>query len=457
MKQHTLKNSFTLAGKGLHTGAMVHARFLPAEENEGIRICRVDLEGKPCFPALADYVSATERGTVLSNGEWKISTVEHALSALSAMGVDNCLIEVDGPEMPILDGSAKYYVEEIQKTGLREQKADAKVFVVRRKMQFEQNGCRIVLLPDDYYSLDVHISFHSPVLNNQYASIEDFREYPSEVAPARTFCFVREVRPLLGMGLIKGGDLQNALVIYDEEMEQSDLNTLALGLGQETHDATRLGYLSPLKFDNEPARHKLLDLIGDLSLLGCRIQGKVIAVRPGHTVNTTFCRMLRQEMKKTAQQMPVVLPTDKPLLEREDICCILPHRDPMLLVDKVYQVDAENIVATKVFTTDEPFFKGHFPGEPIVPGVLLVEAMAQAGGILVLHDKEDASLYSTYLMKADHTKFRRKVVPGEMLVMHLKVMEPMRRGVIVMRAEGFVNNQLAVEAELTAQVIKNKE
>ncbi|MBR1809672.1 MAG: UDP-3-O-acyl-N-acetylglucosamine deacetylase [Paludibacteraceae bacterium] len=296
MKQHTLKSEFTLSGKGLHTGCMVSARFLPAQENTGIRMCRTDLEGKPCYEALADYVSATERGTVLKNGEWQISTVEHALSALSAMGVDNCLIEVDGAEMPILDGSALPYVEKIQKAGLKEQKADVRIFVVKEKTELEQNGSRIVLLPYDKFSLDVHISFRSPVLSNQYASIENFEEYASCVAPARTFCFVREVRPLLGMGLIKGGDLQNALVIYDEHMPQEELNKLALGLGQETHDADRLGYLSPLKFDNEPAAHKLLDLIGDLSLLGCRLQGKVIATRPGHTVNTAFCRMLRQKM-----------------------------------------------------------------------------------------------------------------------------------------------------------------
>ena len=298
MKQHTLKASFSFRGKGLHTASLVNARFLPAEDNFGIRICRTDLEGKPCFEALADYVSATERGTVLQNGEWLVSTVEHALSALSAMGVDNCLIEVDGPEMPILDGSAKYYVEAIQKVGIEEQDSEVRTFVVKKKIELEQNGSHLVLLPDDSLSIDVHISFRSPVLNNQYATLDNYSDYAADIAPARTFCFVREVRPLLAMGLIKGGDLQNALVIYDEKVPQEELNSLALSLGQETHDASRLGYLSPLNFDNEPARHKLLDLIGDLSLLGCRIQGKIIATRPGHTVNTAFCRMLRQEMKR---------------------------------------------------------------------------------------------------------------------------------------------------------------
>lgn len=454
MKQHTLNTEFTLSGKGLHTGKHVTARFLPADDNTGIRLCRTDLPDKPCYPALADYVSATERGTVLKCGEWQISTVEHALSALSALGVDNCLIEVDGPEMPILDGSALPYVVEIQRVGRKEQSAEVKVYVVRQKLELEQNGSRIVVLPDDSLSMDVHISFHSPVLNNQYASIDDFSDYAADIAPARTFCFVREVRPLLSMGLIKGGDLQNALVIYDEPVPQEELNSLALSLGQETHDATRLGYLSPLKFDNEPACHKLLDLIGDLSLLGCRLQGKVIATRPGHTVNTAFCRLLRQQMKRESQQPPLITPDSKPLFGSTDICRILPHRYPMLLVDKVYQITDTNIIAAKNFTHDEPFFEGHFPGEPIVPGVLLLEAMAQAGGILVLYDKPDPTLYGTYLMKIDKAKFRRKVLPGDTLLMRLAVIEPIRRGIIVMRAEGYVAEQLAVEAELTAQVIK---
>ncbi len=296
MKQHTLNNTFTLSGKGLHTASFVTAVFQPADAGTGIRLCRTDLEGKPCYQALADYVSATERGTVLSNGEWRISTVEHALSALAGMGIDNCLIELDGAEMPILDGSAQPYVEAVIKAGIKEQDADAHVFVVKRKLEWEQNGSRIELFPDDRLSVDVHVSFRSPVLSNQFASIETYDDYAADIAPARTFCFVREVKPLLSMGLIKGGDLQNALVIYDELMPQQELNKLALSLGQETHNASRLGYLSPLKFDNEPARHKLLDLIGDLSLLGCRIQGRIIATRPGHSINTAFCRLLRKEM-----------------------------------------------------------------------------------------------------------------------------------------------------------------
>lgn len=459
MKQNTLKDSFSFSGKGLHTGLNINAVFLPAPENTGIRICRVDLPEKPCYQATAEYVSATERGTVLQNGEWKISTVEHALSALYAMGVDNCLIEVDAPEMPILDGSAKYFTEAIQRVGLQEQDAEQNIFVVRRKMVFEnqETGSKIVLLPDDEYSVDVHIGFPSEVLKNQFASLESLNDYPAEIAPARTFCFLREVQFLLGKGLIKGGDLQNAVVIYDQPMPQNDFDILAEQLGQPKQNADKLGYLCQLNYDNEPARHKLLDLIGDLSLLGCRIQGKIIATRPGHTSNTLFCKQLRKEIKRSDVLPPMHIDPTHPLMENKDIAKLLPHRYPMLLVDKVLAMNTNTIVAMKNFTLNEPFFQGHFPGEPIVPGVLLLEAMAQVGGILVLHDKEDASKYSTYFMKIDKAKFRQKVVPGDTIIFRLEMIGPIRRGIITMQGYSFVGDKVVAEAELTAQVIKNKD
>lgn len=457
MKQHTIKSGFAFDGKGLHTGCILHAEFKPAAENTGIRICRTDLPDKPCYEATADYVSATERGTVLEKGEWRVSTVEHALSALYAMGVDNCLIEVDGPEIPILDGSAKYYVDAIKRVGIEEQKAEQKVFVVRHKIEYknEETGTKITLLPDDDYSLDVHISFPSEVLHNQYASLESMSDYATEIAPARTFCFVREIRGLLSHGLIKGGDLQNALVIYDQELSQEEFDQLALQLGQPTQDASKLGYLSALHHDNEPARHKLLDLIGDLSLIGCRIQGRVIATRPGHGANTQFCKQLRKEMRKTEILPPVFNRDDKPLLGIADIRHLLPHRYPMLFVDKVLQMTDKTIIAMKNFTTNEPFFQGHFPNEPIVPGVLLLEAMAQAGGILVLHDKPDASNYSTYFVKINNAKFRQKVLPGDTLIFRMELLEPIRRGIVVMQGYCFVDERLVAEAELTAQIVKN--
>lgn len=295
MKQHTLKAPFSFEGKGLHTGLFIHATFLPAEENTGVRICRTDLEGRPTYEAIADYVTATERGTVLERGAWKVSTVEHALSALYAMGVDNCLIEVDAPEMPILDGSAKYYIQSIEKVGLQEQDAEQKVFVVTEPIEYiSERGNKMVILPCDHYEAGVTIAYESGILREQSAQIHDLADYKRELSAARTFCFVREIEPLLRMGLIKGGDLQNALVIYETPMSQEGLDYMTDKLGQPRLDANKLGYLSPLNYPNEPARHKLLDLIGDMSLLGCRLQGKIAALRPGHTFNTQCAKRLRQ-------------------------------------------------------------------------------------------------------------------------------------------------------------------
>ena len=297
MKQHTLKSSFSFESKGLHTGLYLHTTFLPAEANTGIRICRIDLKGRPTYEAVADYVTATERGTVLERGSWKVSTVEHALSALYALGVDNCLIEVDGPEMPILDGSAKYYVKAIQEVGLQEQDAEQKVFVVTEPIEYiSERGSKMMLLPADKYEIEVTITYPTGLLREQRAELYDLSEYIREISSARTFCFVREIEPLLRMGLIKGGDLQNALVIYETPMSQEGLDYMTDKLGQPHLDATKLGYLSPLNYPNEPARHKLLDLIGDMSLLGCRIQGKIIALRPGHTFNTQCCKRLRNKI-----------------------------------------------------------------------------------------------------------------------------------------------------------------
>ena len=297
MKQHTLKSSFSFESKGLHTGLQLHATFLPAEVNTGIRICRTDLEGRPTYEAIADYVTATERGTVLERGAWKVSTVEHALSALYALGVDNCLIEVDGPEMPILDGSAKYYIQAVEEVGLQEQYAEQKVYVVSEPIEYlSERGNRMLILPCDHYEAEVTITYATGLLREQKAEITDLKDYKRELSLARTFCFVREIEPLLRMGLIKGGDLQNALVIYETPMSQEGLDYMTEKLGQPRLDASKLGYLSPLNYPNEPARHKLLDLIGDMSLLGCRIQGKIIALRPGHTFNTQCAKRLRNKM-----------------------------------------------------------------------------------------------------------------------------------------------------------------
>ena len=297
MKQHTIKDSFTLQSVGLHTGLFVTATFHPAPENTGVCLRRVDLPGQPCHQALADYVSATERGTVLERGKWKVSTVEHALSALYALGVDNCIIDVDAPEMPILDGSARMFVREIQRVGILEQEAEQQVYVVKEPIEYiSEHGHSMRIEPCDHYEVDVTIAFQSNILREQHASLTDLKDYPQDISSARTFCFVREIEPLLRVGLIKGGDLKNALVIYEQELSQSGMDYFCDKLGQPHLDATKLGYLSPLNYPNEPARHKLLDVIGDVSLLGLRLQGKVIAYKPGHTFNTQCIRRLRNQI-----------------------------------------------------------------------------------------------------------------------------------------------------------------
>lgn len=458
MKQQTLANSFTLEGKGLHTGLNIRLTFLPAAENTGICIKRVDLPGQPCYEATSDLVSSTQRGTVLEKGEWKISTIEHAMAALSAADIDNCLIEVNAPEFPIMDGSARPFIQAIAEAGVVQQKEDREMFVVRKRIEYVSTDgkSKIVLLPDDHFSVDVHVDYPSPILSNQYASLEHKEDFSTEIADARTFVFVREIEPLLQANLIKGGDLQNALVIYDKPLSQEQIDHIASEMHQPTVSADKLGYLSPLKFDNEPARHKLLDVMGDLMLIGKQIQGKVIASCPGHHTNTEFAKTLRKQIKHQEVQAPVYDDSVPPIYDINQIRRLLPHRYPFLLVDKIVSISDKVIVGVKNVTTNEPFFQGHFPQEPVMPGVLLVEAMAQTAGILVLHDKEDAERYSTYFLKIDNVKFRHKVVPGDTLVFRLEFMSEIRRGLANVKGYCFVGGQITTEAEFVAQIIKNK-
>ncbi len=458
MKQQTLANSFTLEGKGLHTGLNIRLTFLPAAENTGICIKRVDLPGQPCYEATSDLVSSTQRGTVLEKGEWKISTIEHAMAALSAADIDNCLIEVNAPEFPIMDGSARPFIQAIAEAGVVQQKEDREMFVVRKRIEYVSTDgkSKIVLLPDDHFSVDVHVDYPSPILSNQYASLEHKEDFSTEIADARTFVFVREIEPLLQANLIKGGDLQNALVIYDKPLSQEQIDHIASEMHQPTVSADKLGYLSPLKFDNEPARHKLLDVMGDLMLIGKQIQGKVIASCPGHHTNTEFAKTLRKQIKHQEVQAPVYDDSVPPIYDINQIRRLLPHRYPFLLVDKIVSISDKVIVGVKNVTTNEPFFQGHFPQEPVMPGVLLVEAMAQTAGILVLHDKEDAERYSTYFLKIDNVKFRHKVVPGDTLVFRLEFMSEVRRGLANVKGYCFVGGKITTEAEFVAQIIKNK-
>jgi len=457
--QKTINKAFSLSGKGLHTGLDITLTFHPASENHGIKIKRVDLEGEPVIDALAENVTHTVRGTVLQKGEVQISTVEHALATLYAYGVDNCLLEVNAPEFPILDGSAKFYVENIEEVGIQEQEAEKDYFVVTKKIEYTlpETGAKITIMPDDTFSVDVHIGFKSPVLGNQFASLDDLKDFKQEVSSARTFVFVREIEPLLSMNLIKGGDLKNAIVIYDELISQEKMDELALKLHQETIDASKPAYLSGvLNFENEPARHKLLDVIGDLSLIGKPLKGKVIARYPGHKINTDLAKIIRKEIKKQEVQCPVYNDTIAPVLDINAVKKLLPHRWPFLLVDKIIDIKKNIIIGVKNVTGNETFFMGHFPEEPVMPGVLIIEAMAQSGGIMVLNTLEDPERYSTYFLKIDNVKFRQKVVPGDTLIFRLEMTEPIRRGCVIMKGHAFVAGKIVAEAEFMAQIVKNK-
>lgn len=460
MKQLTLKDSFKVSGKGLHTGLMIEAEFCPAPANHGYKIQRVDLPDTPTIDAVAENVIDSNRGTVVGNSAFSVSTIEHAMAALYAFGIDNVLIKVNAPEIPILDGSAIAYVENIERVGVEEQDADKEFYVVKRKIEFtdEATGSKIMVLPDDEFSVEVKVDFDSPVLHNQYASMEHLAEFKQEIASSRTFVFLREIEPLVKANLIKGGDLDNAIVIHDAPIAQEQLDNIADMMGVARREVTQYGYINDFELHaaNEPARHKLLDVIGDIALIGRPLKGKVIATRPGHLINGKFAKMIRREIKRQTVQAPVYNPGVAPLMDNNEIRKYLPHRYPFLLVDKIIEKGANYIVGVKNVTTNEPFFLGHFPQEPVMPGVLQVEAMAQTGGLLVLSTVEEPEKYSTYFMKIDNVKFRQKVVPGDTLIFHVSFMTELRRGCAVMKGLAFVGEKIVCECEFMAQIIKNK-
>ncbi len=460
-KQQTLAAPFTLEGKGLHSGLHITATFCPAEPNTGYRFQRVDLEGQPIVEAVADNVAATNRGTVVKKGDIVISTIEHAMAALYCLGVDNCLIQVNAPEIPILDGSALPWVKAIQEVGIVEQSEKREIFRIMKKYEVvdEESGVKLEIFPDDHFSVTTFVDYPSPVLNNQFAVLNDIKDFADNVAAARTFVFVREIQPLLAANLIKGGDLDNALVIYDKKVSQEELNSLAATIGSQAPSAENLGYVQkrPLQWDNEPARHKLLDIIGDLALIGKYIQGRVIATRPGHGMNNKLARAVRKEMKRTEVQAPVYDPNKEPIMDNVGIKSIMPHRYPMQLVDKIVHLEENDfVVGIKNVTANEPFFVGHFPDEPVMPGVLQIEAMAQCSGILVLSCVDEPERYSTYFMKIDNVKFRQKVVPGDTLIFRVSFITPLRRGIAQMKGYAFVGDKIVSECEFMAQIIKNK-
>ena len=459
-KQKTLAASFSLKGKGLHTGLDIEITFNPAPENHGYKIFYMVWKDETTIDALAENVVNTQRGTVLSKNGVQVSTIEHAMAALYAYEIDNCLIEVNAPEFPILDGSSRFFSEEIQKTGVVEQNAPKDYYIVKHKIEVkdEETGSSLIILPDDKFSVNVLISFDSPVLSNQFATLNDLSEFPTELAASRTFVFVREVEMLLNHNLIKGGDLDNAIVIYDQKIPQESLDKLADMLNIPHKNVQELGYINnkPLVFDNEPARHKLIDVIGDIALIGKPIRGRVIATRPGHKINNQLARMIRKDIKMNEVQAPVYDPNREPVMDINRIRELLPHRYPFLLVDKIIEVGGNYIVGVKNITTNEPFFQGHFPQEPVMPGVLQVEAMAQTGGLLVLNSVDEPERYSTYFMKIDGVKFRQKVVPGDTLILRLELLAPIRRGISTMKGYVFVGDKLVSEAEFMAQIVKNK-
>lgn len=459
-KQKTLKGSFALCGKGLHTGLSLTVTFNPAPENSGYKIQRIDLENQPVIEAIAENVVDTQRGTVLGKGDVRVSTIEHGMSALYAMGIDNCLIQVNGPEFPILDGSASMYVDKINEIGIEEQNAPKDYYIIRHKIEIkdEESGSCITILPDEGFSLTTMCSFESKFINSQFATLDDMDAYATEIAPARTFVFVRDIEPLLKANLIKGGDMDNAIVIYERQTTQERLDQLADFLKVPRLDATKLGYIQhkPLVWENECTRHKLLDIIGDMALIGRPIKGRIIATRPGHTINNKFARLMRREIRKHEIQAPIYDCNEPPVMDVNRIRELLPHRYPMQLVDKVISLGANSIVGVKNVTSNEPFFTGHFPQEPVMPGVLQIEAMAQCGGLLVLNTLEEPERWSTYFMRIDGVKFRQKVVPGDTLLFKVDLLAPVRHGISSMKGYVFVGDKVVSEATFTAQIVKNK-
>ncbi|BCS86583.1 MULTISPECIES: bifunctional UDP-3-O-[3-hydroxymyristoyl] N-acetylglucosamine deacetylase/3-hydroxyacyl-ACP dehydratase [Prevotella] len=460
IKQTTLKGSFSLFGKGLHTGLDLTVTFNPAPENTGYKIQRIDVNGQPIIDAIAENVVDTQRGTVLAKGDVRVSTVEHGMAALYASGIDNCLIQVNGPEFPILDGSAAMYVQKIKEIGTVEQNAAKDYYIIRHKIEIkdDETGSVITILPDDQFSLTAMCSFNSKFINSQFATLDNTKTFDEEIAAARTFVFVRDIVPLLEANLIKGGDLDNAIVIYEREVSQEKLDRLADVLKVPRLNATKVGYIQhkPLMWENECTRHKLLDIIGDMALIGKPIKGRIIATRPGHTINNKFARLMRKEIRKHEVQAPIYNPNDEPVMDNIRIRELLPHRYPMQLVDKITSIGSTSIVGVKNVTANEPFFVGHFPNEPVMPGVLMIEAMAQCGGLLVLSQLENPERYSTYFLKIDDVKFRQKVVPGDTLLFKVELLSPVRHGISSMKGYMFVGDQVVSEATFTAQIVKNK-
>ncbi len=460
-KQKTIAKEVSLSGVGLHTGKSVTMTFKPAPENYGYAFVRIDLEGKPVIEADANYVVTTQRGTNLEKNGVSINTSEHVLAALVGLQVDNCTIELDASEPPIMDGSSKYFIEILESVGFQEQEALVEEYIVKDVISYkdEKTGSEIMIMPSNSYQLTTMVDFGTNILGTQNASINDISEFKKEISDSRTFSFLHEIEMLLDHGLIKGGDLNNAIVYVDKELSPETMDKLRVAFGKDNIAVKPNGILDNLTLHhpNEAARHKLLDVIGDLALIGTRIRGKVIANKPGHFVNTQFAKKLSKIIKaEKRNKIPVFDVTKKPVKDINAIMDMLPHRPPFLLVDKILELTDTHVVGLKNVTMNEPFFVGHFPGAPVMPGVLIVEAMAQAGGILALSMVPDPENYLTYFLKINNVKFKKQVNPGDTLIFDLVLDEPIRRGICMMSGKAYVNGILVAEAELMAQIVKTK-
>lgn len=465
VKQRTVKSEISISGVGLHTGKTATLTFKPAPENHGYKFKRIDLEGSPIIDADVDNVTDTSRGTTISQNGASVSTIEHLLAAFVGMEVDNVLIEIDGPEVPILDGSAVEYTNAIEKAGLQIQNLDREYYVIKDNIHYTEADRKVemVAMPLDGYRFTCMIDYNSPVLGSQHASISSIDEFKTEIASSRTFCFLHELEMLVQNNLIKGGDLNNAIVVVDREVDKDELASLAKIFNRNDIAVAKEGILNniELRHQNEPARHKLLDMIGDLALIGTPIKGHIMAARPGHAANVAFAKKIKAQIKKerspkNAKNMPVYNPAAEPFYDTVQIMNILPHRPPFLMVDKILELTQEYVVGVKNVTMNEDFFNGHFPGAPVMPGVLQIESMAQVGGILVLNTVPDPQNYLTYFLKIDNVRFRAQVIPGDTIVFRCDLLEPIRRGIAQMRGVGMVGDKIVVEAEMMAQISKTK-
>ncbi|TDE43286.1 bifunctional UDP-3-O-[3-hydroxymyristoyl] N-acetylglucosamine deacetylase/3-hydroxyacyl-ACP dehydratase [Flavobacterium rhamnosiphilum] len=461
VKQKTIKTEISLTGVGLHTGKEVKMTFKPAPVNNGFTFVRVDLEGQPIIEADANYVVNTQRGTNLEKLGVKIQTPEHVLAALIGCDLDNVIIELDASELPIMDGSSKYFVEALEKAEIEEQNAKRNVYVVKEVISFtdEASGSEILVMPNDYYSVTAMVDFGTKILGTQNATMKSIADFKTEISESRTFSFLHELESLLENGLIKGGDLNNAIVYVDKEISASTMESLKVAFGKDEITVKPNGILDnlTLHYPNEAARHKLLDVVGDLALIGTRIQGKVIANKPGHFVNTQFAKKMAKIIKiEQRNHVPVYDLHQEPLMDIHKIMAVLPHRPPFLLIDRIIEMSETHVVGMKNVTMNENFFVGHFPEAPVMPGVLIVEAMAQTGGILVLSTVPDPENYLTYFMKIDNVKFKHKVLPGDTLIFKCDLITPIRRGICHMQANAYANGKLVAEAELMAQIAKKQ-